>query len=280
MVNPVGAFDAPTLKVISGARFAPLVPDVPYAPAALAAPPAPAPLPAESPRGGGSDGRGLDARTAASITYLRANQDGADLRDAGDSLPGADRSRRAPADSVDTGASEARIREEALAKLASYQAERARRYPASSVDGDYRKALQALRDDVLFFGSLSPLERALPEVARALQSSEVLLPLRELSLTPAEDPDPRAPFVRLAGRFAEVLGDEQPASVAEAVAVREAVAEEIWRVLGIARREPAFAGTFSPESESLIDQKLREAEAAREARRSAADGERRVSVLA
>ncbi len=274
MVNPLGAFDAPTLGYATGPRLAGAqgVPVIPQAPQARA------PLPAALPQIDiGPEARGPGRQPETVVQLPGGSRPGNPSEDNAAADP-AERRARAPEDRVDTAESEARVRQEALAKLQAYQAERARR--TATAESDYRRAIEALRQDIMFFGSLSPVERALPEVARALQSAEVLLPLRELSGVPVEDPDPRAPFVRLAGRFLEILDEgDLPEPVGVAAEVRGAVTEEVWRVLGIARREPAFAGVFSPESESLIDRKLREAEAARDARR-AAPVDNRVSVLA
>lgn len=286
MVNPVGAFDAPLMvayragwPVGSGpasSELEAIVQDVPL--------PVVGPVQAERPgyesQDRGGDRRGDLARGGPKVVAgpVRDFLDDGAQDDTG-SGPGV-RQGRADGDSVDTSASETFLREEALAKLRAYQAERALRYPDGSIEADNRKAMEAFRNDILFFTSLSPVERAIPEIAQALQSAEVMLPLRELADASTDGTDPRAPFIRLANRFLDILkGDGTPELLGMTADIRNAVAQEVWQVLGIARQNEAFIGTFSQEAESLIDRRLREAEERREAARLARK-EGRLSVLA
>lgn len=288
MVNPVGAFGAPNIAVFTGPRIAapaaaPPAPDVFLARApSTSAPPPIEPSFGPSEFRGRGPGRQAEAPIRPTAPQAVAPQVLAQ-QETGDGPTAAEtaRPRQESSDTVSVDASQARIREAALAKLAAYQMERSRRYPDGGGEGDYRKALEAMRTDVLFFGSLSPVERALPEIARAMQSAEVILPLRELSLVDVGKGDPRAPIVKLAGTLAGVVDEagREDTRLPSGEQVGLMLGDEVWRLLDKTRNDPAFQGVFSAESESLIDRKLREAEAAREAAKAAGkDG--RVSLLA
>jgi hypothetical protein len=161
-------------------------------------------------------------------------------------------------------------RDAALRKLRAYEAERARRFPDSAVQQDPRKAQSALREDVLFFGSLNPIEQSIPEVARALRSSTVVLPLKELAESgksaggdrPTAEELKRNPLAELADRLLEELGPESRRRNREASRdVEQALERTAVRLLGIAAEDDDLRKSFSPESLVAIERRTRELDA-------------------